>query len=415
MSAALIGKAALSFLLSAVKPLMESQKADSLVNISQPARVEPITMIDQRVLPLPYTGDLLHSLVSLFAGYYLQAAALQMNIGSVNTIRLLDQLNPNRTQQSLLKLSGPGLESSHTVADSFMFALPRRRAKFGLESYGLTPNENRTALEAFKDNMSGGAYSASASAGSATVSGSSDGEGVDLTLNPNQLNTGKVEFGRNAIQDIHQSAPLSVGKMFEVKVTDGDKTLNIPISVRLQSVPVDSSVLTHILSDGTKNITWKERWNAFRAGELEFWRDLVLASDLVDEHRKALLKDKTGAYKEILARRRGNISKAISSGAPSLATASNLMVLSSATAKEVERKVLGKLSDVATRDKIFKMSYLMILAIIDADNEMVTFYHRGIALPTVVSVKELKVANKGNGSDVGDILQKLLLGKPAVL
>ena len=413
MSAALIGKAALSFLLSAVKPLMESQKADSLVNISQPARVEPITMIDQRVLPLPYTGDLLHSLVSLFAGYYLQAAALQMNIGSVNTIRLLDQLNPNRTSQSLLKISGPGLESSHTVADSYLFALPRRRAAFGLESYGLNPNENRSALEAFKDNLSEGSYSASAKAGPATVDAT--GDGVDLTLNPNQQNVGKVEFGRNAIQDIHQSAPLSVGKMLEVKVTDGDKVLNIPISVRLQSVPVDSSVLAHILSDGTKNITWKERWNAFRAGELEFWRDLVLASDLVDEHRKVLMKDKTGAYREILARRRGNATKALSSGTPSLATASNLMVLSSATAKEVERKVLGKLSDVATRDKIFKMSYLMILAIIDADNEMVTFYHRGINLPTVVSVKELKVANKGNGSDVGDILQKLLLGKPAVL
>lgn len=401
MSATLLaaaGQAALTYAITAVKSLFQSQKADSLINITKVARVEPITMIDQRLLALPYLSDTLHSLVSLFSGYYLQALSLHMNVGSVNTLRLLDQLNPSRDQRSLLKLVGPaaGLESNMVDPNLYTFGLPRRGQSTGLEAYGLHPVEARQALESYRASLE--AHPAS----------------TDKNKSDEEKSAGHgATFGKTAVQDISQSAPLSVGKMLEVTLTDGDKKLTLPITVRLLSTPVDSSVLTHILSDGGKNMTWKERWNAFRAGELEFWRDLVLATDLVDEHRKVLLKDKSGAYREILARRKGNAVAAATGGSPSLATASNLMVISTATAKEVERRLLGKMSDISTREKIFKMSYLMILAVIDPDNEMVTFYHRGIALPTTVSVRDLKVSNKSGGPDIGDVLQKLLAGKPA--
>ncbi len=389
------GSAALTFILTAAKSLIGSQNADSLINVAGKARVEPITMIDERLMATPYLTDVLQSLVSQFSAYYLQAVSLHMNVGSVNTLELLDQLNPNRGQQTLLKLTGPGLESSLIDPMCYTFGLPRRDSQLGLEHYGLQPYQNKAALEALNAE-------------------------VDLSQSGADASTAGSQFGKTAVTDIQQSAPLSVGKLLEVTLTDGSgdtaKKITLPVSVRLLATPVNSSVLAHILSDGGRNITWKERWMSFKAGELEFWRDLVLATDLVDEHRQVLLKDKSGAYKEILARRRGNATKAVMTATPSLATASNLMVISTGVARDVERKVMGKLSDPQTRAKIFKMSYLMILVVIDPDNEMVTFYHRGIALPSIMSIKDVKVSNKSNGGsgpDIGDILQKLLSGKPA--
>lgn len=344
---------------------------------------------------MPYINDVLHSLVSLFSGYYLQAAALTMNVGRVNTLNHLDQLNPNRTSGSLVKLTGLGLESQMLQPEFYAHGLPRQNLAFGMEAYGLDAHEVRAALETQVPGME-----------------ALHGLLPDVTPVPDAGETAGLKFGKDAVADIVQSAPLSVGKMLEVTLTDGDKQLTLPISVRLLSTAVDSSVLAHILSDGTKNITWSERWHAWRAGELAFWRDLVFATDLIDQHRTVLMKDKTGAYAEILARRRGNIEKSVMTARPSLATASNLMVISTTTARDVERGLHGKLTDPSLRDKIFKMSYLMILAVVDPDNEMVTFYHRGIALPTTVSIRELKVSAKGGGQDVGEILQKLLIGKP---
>lgn len=400
LMASAVGKAALTFITTAGKALFESQKADSLVKLTQSTRVEPITMIDNRLKVLPELGDVLHSLVSLFSGYYLQAVALQFNVSSINTIKILDQLNPSRSPDSLMRITGLGLEGEMLEPAFYAYGLPRRNSAFGLEAYGLSELEVRSSLESM-----GLLPGLEADGGEA---GEQNGQGDKSTET-------KVTFGKDTARDIIQNAPLSVGKMLEVTIRDEGKSATFPVSVRLLSTLVDSSILTHILSDGTKNITWKERWHAWRSGELELWRDLVLATDLVDDHRQALLKDRTGAYAEILARRRGNASKSITTGTPSLATASNLMVISQATAQEVERKLHGKINDPAIREKIFNMSYLMLLVVVDPNNQWATFYHRGIALPTQLSLRELKVSNKGNGSDVGDILMKFLVGKPPML
>ena len=85
--AAAVGNAALTFITTAGKALFNSQRADSLVKLTQVSRVEPITMIDSRLRVTPYLGDVLQSLVSLFSGYYLQAIAIQANVGAINTVR----------------------------------------------------------------------------------------------------------------------------------------------------------------------------------------------------------------------------------------------------------------------------------------------------------------------------------------
>jgi hypothetical protein len=40
----------------------------------------------------------------------------------------------------------------------------------------------------------------------------------------------------------------------------------------------------------------------------------------------------------------------------------------------------------------------------------VTIYHRSLEIPTQVSIKELKTANKGSGPDVAEILKAYQLG-----
>lgn len=387
-----LGKGAMSLIKGSASKLFHKQKADSLVSLTQTARVEPITMIDETLRTAPYLEDVLHSLVSLFSGYYLQAIALTSTINNVSVVNRLDALNPNRSGG--YRITGLNLGTEMLQEENYAFGLPRIGDKFGLEAYGLTALEARAGLEALVTTIEHGAIGDSSNA-------------LKSNTTP--------EIDAKTVGDIVQSAPLSVGKMLDVVITEENKSVRVPVSVRLLSTTVRPDVLTHILSDGAKNITWKDRWHGWRSGELDLWRDVILANDLIEEHRKAILKDTSGAYQEILNRRRGNTISAVLTATPSLATASNLMVISKATAMSVERKLHSKMNEAALRNKIFQMSYLMILAVVDTENEMVTFYHRGIALPTVVSIRELKVSAKGNGPDVADILTKLLSGKTPTL
>ncbi len=385
-----LGKGAMSLITGHGQKMLEKQRADSLVSLTQVARVEPITMIDETLRVTPYLEDVLHSMVSLFSGYYLQAIALTSSINSVNVLNRLDSLNPNR--DAGFRITGLNIGNEMMDEKEYTFGLPRQGEAYGLEAYGVIDKHQIAAsLEA----LTAGAEIA-LTTGNIALNDQREGSGHELGTKP---------------QDIVQSAPLSVGKMLDVTIEEDGKKLKVPVSVRLLSTMVKPFVLSHILSDGTRNITWKDRWHGWRSGELDLWRDIVLATDLVDDHRKAMLQDDTGAYQEILARRRGNAKASLLSATPSLATASNLMVISKDTAIQVERRVRGKMSDVNVRNKIFQMSYLMILAVVDADNEMVTFYHRGIPLPTTVSIRELKVSAKGSGPDIADILAKLMLGQ----
>ena len=84
----------------------------SLIEYTQSTRVEPIVLLDTSCIHLPYIEDVLKVVNSLFAAYYLQAVAISVNVGRVDTVRLLDRLNPNRSVgNALATVIGDAFES----------------------------------------------------------------------------------------------------------------------------------------------------------------------------------------------------------------------------------------------------------------------------------------------------------------
>ena len=321
-------------------------QSDSLISFTKSTRVEPIVLVDSRAVYIPFLPDVMQSLTSLFSAYYLQAVALTTTVGSVSVLKTLDKLSPNRA---------PMLYSQ----ESFKDKLPT------------------FSMEADK--------------------GGSDGKNFNV-------------LGKDAINTVKESANLSVGKLLEVKLVDGDNSFVIPVSVRLMANVVDTRSLTHILGVGKDNKSFKERWYGWKSGELTLVRDLMLCQDLIAEHRRTLKNDKSGVYAEIMKRRNNNAMAALASQDLSVATASNITVITTQTQREVETEIGGRLSDFKVRERVFKDTYTMLLVVVDPDHEQITIYHRGIALPTDLSAREIKYSNKSGGPDVAEILKAYQLG-----
>lgn len=350
--------------------LIRSSKSDSLIEYTQATRVEPIVLVDERVIGFDYTSDIMHSLVSLVSGYYLQAVAITVNVGKVDVIGLLDKLNPKRSVTENLASGVSNGVAAVMSMESFQYALPRPGQAVGLECFG----------EAVKRRVS---------------------------LEDDQSSNG---FGKDQVAMLSEVTNLSVGKMLEVHIESQGHKAVFPIAVRLICQGLGAKELTHILTVGSSSTSLKERWHAWRAGQIEFVRDMVFCQDLIDAHKNALRKDTSGIYAEILNRRKGNKLSAIFSGNPSVATASNLVVMADSTAKDIERTAGGLFKNFAFREKIFKATYVMIIAVVDPQWEVVKFYHRSIDVATEMSIKELKVSNKSKGPDVGEILKAYQLG-----
>jgi hypothetical protein len=158
--------------------------------------------------------------------------------------------------------------------------------------------------------------------------------------------------------------------------------------------------------------TLSERYHSWRAGRIGLIRDLILCQDLIDEHKKALMEDSDGVYSEIIKRVNNTKKFGIISNNPSLVSASNIFVISTDVAKEVERKLGGKLSSVSVRDRAFKNTYAMIICIVDKEWGRATFYIRGVSAGTDVSFKDIKAANKSKGIDPMDVMKSVLAGNP---
>lgn len=447
---------------------LHAAKTDSLIEYTQPARVEPIVMIGGDCLFTEALPLVQQSVLSLFAGYYLQAVAINASVGKVSVHKTLDKLNPSRSASATV-LSGsswimaqeayrdrlPTFNDPRTKNDQVAFeALDRdqianaqlelnyktfdlNESKYFYER-GLKEDEvkrriveadrnyelnlkkfdaeradqlRREELERQKivaDKDKDSFLREQARIGN-------DNAAARLKIDQDRYNDDKsrssLSFGKDTTRDLKELADLSVGKIFMVDIEDGLHRLQLPVSIRLMASSLPPKQLVHILSHDSKDTSVKERFHAWRSGRLEFWRDIVACSDLIDAHRDTIMKDKTGIYSDILKRNRTNQFAALLSGDPSIATASNIAIISDDTASQIEDEVGGRLHDFKTRQKIFAKTYLMFLVVIDKQYERVTFYHRGINQATELGVRDLKASQKGNGPDVSDILRAYTMGQ----
>lgn len=360
--------------------LWQAGKADSLIDVTRVTRVEPIVLMDNAILFNDLTPEVMQSLLSTFAGFYLQAAALSVTVGKIDVTRHLDRLNPNRNPVDSAAYGIAAAAGLMMAQENYKFRLPRVTSALAMESinrYDVLPlnDAQSVAMEDDKENKRSG-----------------------------------FEVGKESIQAVKELSNLSIGKVFSVEITDGVHKASIPVQIRLMAASLPSSTVAHILSLGKKDTSVMARWHGWRSGRLEFWKDLVLCNDLIDEHRNALMKDKDGLFRQIVARKTKNRFAGILSGNPSVASASNMAVIAKSTADQIELETVGNLNDFRTRQKLFEPTSLMILVVINPDYDRATFYFRGIAEKTEVSLRDLKASNKGSGPDVTDILRAFTQG-----
>jgi hypothetical protein len=217
--------------------------------------------------------------------------------------------------------------------------------------------------------------------------------------------------GSSVSGDLSEKMNLSVGKQVQATFeSGGDKkeSVTIPITIRLRALAVRSSILAHTLTLDSKDESLKERYHKWRAGQLSFVKDLLLAQDLIQEHRKNLFDDEHGLYTDEIARRRKNLATGLASQRMSLASASNIYVMTSETENEVNRLMKGSFERAKDRDELMQSTRAMMFVVIDSDWEQVTIYTRDMAEPIELSVREIRRSNKkSDGPDILEVLNAM--------
>jgi len=338
----------------------------SLTSITKLTRAEPLTIISNDCSNLEYLPDVLNTVASIYSAYFLQAVAMLTRVNNVEVVRILDRLNPDRDSSGfLLQGRNTALENiDNLVASSYKYSLPTRAMM---------------AMEAADD-------------------------------------TSKAMVDAPTQKVIYETANLAVGKLLNVSISvknpeGSDETVNVPVSVRLCPAFLNDESLTHIFTHRKEDVGIIERYHSWRSGRITLINDMIFCQDLINEYRRAVLKDKTGTMQEIVRRVNNARTFGLLTKNPSLAVASNVYILSKASAQAIESKTGLRFNNPKGREKILEDTYAMIVAVIDDEWEQVTFYFNGIAYPSSMKINAMRNASKSKGPDIGDVMKSLLEGR----
>lgn len=365
-------KVGFNLLGKAGRMMAEGQSIRSLADYSRPARVEPLVIVEKGLGDNDAMPDVMKTLTSLFIGYWVQAATLTgTKVGTIDPLRVFDQLNPDRQRDRLTQA---------------------RDLVWSNESY----SEGLPHPTAF----------ATAGSSNLIVQFGLEAEGDEKDVTPFQ----GPGVDKAADEKLYEVANLAVGKMVDVELKDGKYSQKFPVLFRLVPAEANKHVLTHIFTGASRDNSFKERYHLWRAGQISFVRDLMFMTDLGDEHRKALINDNSNIYAQITDRRRRNVVASSTSKMPSMADASNILVISKETARDMGKRLHGNLSQTRVRQRLFDSTYLILLAIVDEMSERVTIYHRGYDQATNVSFRDIKSSEKGKGPDLTEVLRMYASG-----
>lgn len=343
----------------------------SLAEYTQNFRAEPFVLVDSECVFLEEMFDVMQSLQSQFAAYYLLAMSALTTIGNVQVAQHMSRLNPSRSSLDAA-VGTASVGGGYLIAkESFKDSLPTLRNMLGTSN---SPKDSETHVD--------------------TITAGS---------------------GRDAVKEIKELSNLSVGKIINCEIVDGQSRVTIPLAIRLIATSMTSESVVHSLTGGMAETGFWERLSRYKAGLLTL-NDMLFCSDLVKAKRKALMEDDEGIVRNIMSRGNSNKLAGLLSLNPSVGTYSNMAVITETTAKQLEIAMSGKsLKDFKARERLFDNTAMLILAVVDRNWKRVTFYHQSIARPLETSFRDLKASNKGSGPDVADILNAYRLGATPTL
>lgn len=393
--------------IKSIKSAWDSHAPSSYIRTAAPAKVEPFVMVDESVVYLPYTRDVMGALQRVFSCNYLLAQAVQNQIGGLTIAKRIDRFSPDRSLDvasqhflSMESVDNRPIGVGPLAPESYSLSLPTPGVPVGIDRFGtlaeyvkgpIRPTTVYACEETEKDeavaNLLSEIESNESSKGN---SGGLDQKSIDAVTK--------------------ETANLAIGQILNLKIVHEDKEATIPVQIRMRPISVSSSVVSGTFALRGNNYTIGSRLRAFRVGEID-WKDLVFQTDAIREYRKLVKSDKSGFFRKSYDRANKNLIAHLLSGKSSIGSMSSIILTSTATVRDFEYKTGQRLSDFNTRQAIMEDSLTMIIGVIDTDHETLTIYLDSVDDENTYLIQDLKVKGKNDSDDMSSLLNSLLEGR----
>lgn len=344
----------------------------SWIDFTSVTDIEPLVLVDSDVRHEKIMEAVLQTSLKMYMSYYLRAASMLSNLKSVEMLRRLDMLNPNRkVKDSIYDIGQPVFEAVQKASSSALGSME--------QAYHSDVSEEVQERPPYLD------YEYFTPVPSSSVSFESD----DLK-------------GLKRLD-------LAAGQSAKVKFSEEGTDFDVHVNFRLVPYVEDRDVVVSAFAVGSKRNTAKERRHRYKSGELSF-ADRWFLRDIIKTHRNTLIKSKTSFYQDTLRRRSTQQVTNQMKGGQTTAEISGCIIVSARTAVAIERELGGPLSDFATRENALDKVSAMLMLVVDPDKEEVQIYRYSVREVITLDFYALKDFNE-KGPDMMDLMKSINIAR----
>lgn len=321
--------------------------------------VNPLTLVEHSVSHNPKIDDILYACSDIYASLYFAMASrlTALDVDAVRVTRTLEKLATDRDPLSSIA----AMESTSAAFE------------IGLEAYNSMFDVGN---EAYRD----------------------DEDGLSMR-------------GKDQLDKVFPNESLAVGKVLMLTFTENGNEIAVPVSVRLNTCLASPKLIQDIyLANYTDFNLIRRIKQSTQYGEITMLEALT-GLDYVKRQERLHKADVDGQLRSHFQDQSREVGFSILTGDVAVNRASGVMILDKANLRALENKFRGRLDKFRDRQRLMDGTACMLMAVVDQEEDMVTFYLKGIKNTQRLKFSQIKVRSDGKSAiDMSQIMGGAMVG-----
>ncbi len=193
--------------------------------------------------------------------------------------------------------------------------------------------------------------------------------------------------------------------------SNGDLIINLYLQLLPSFIPSDVAE-QFVALNFTPTI--RQRWMQASAGEISFFKDVVMGQDIRKKRMKALKNDKSGALKEMIERQENSLANSwlkLTFVTPERQNIANTILIFNKNTFDKACSSAGlNFKNYNSRQKFFNKTFAMMLCTIDPLYNKIDMYYHGLQAVSTFTFEQMKRNAKTEAVDLMSIMKTYASG-----
>lgn len=203
---------------------------------------------------------------------------------------------------------------------------------------------------------------------------------------------------KNQLDKLLPSDSLSVGKTVQLGFTSKGERLDVPVSIRLNTNIASSDLISDIYKANYTdfNLIRAVKQNTIYGEGTMF--EVLTGLDAVKRQERLHLADVNGTLRSHFGAQSRELGFSLLTGDVAVNRASGVLILDKANERKIESAFRGRIGRFDDRQRLMDGTACMLMCVVDQEDDIVTFYLKGIKNAQRLKFSQLKVNSSGQSS-----------------